>query len=196
MPSFSRQTVLLAILLLGATTTAAQPVQPAPLPPLPRLSPADSAALVARFATPDSVIATLYKVISGPAGQERDWDLERRLFLPQGRLVGTGLNQAGQVSYRTMTPEDYARLSGPYLVQHGFFERETHRVAEQFGHVYHAFSTYEARHTPDGEVIARGINSIQMIRRHGRWWVISILWGDEATAREPIPARYGGRGRR
>jgi len=160
------------------------------MPPLSRLAPADSLALVARFATPDSVIATLYRVISGPAGQKRDWDLFRRLFLSQGRLVGTGRDAQGSVRYRAMTPEDYVQRSGPMLEERGFFENETHRTTDQFGHVYHAFSTYESRGTPDAAPFARGINSIQLLRTSGRWWVLSVFWGDEQSTGEPVPQRY------
>src|ERR1700685_1008010 len=36
--------------------------------------------------TPDHLMASLYDVISGPAGKARDWDRFRSLFLPEGRL--------------------------------------------------------------------------------------------------------------
>jgi len=188
--------LLSAFVLLLAASASAQtaPQAPAPLPPVPRLAPADSAALVTRLASPDSVIAILYRVISGPAGQRRDWDLFRRLFVAQGRLVPTGRDQQGNVRYRAMTPEDYVRLSGPVLEERGFFETETHRVAEQYGHVYHAFSSYESRATPEAAPFARGINSIQLLQMNGHWWVVSVFWGDEQSTRTPIPAKYGGTG--
>jgi len=36
--------------------------------------------------TVDHLLASLYDVISGPAGKPRDWDRFRSLFLPDGRL--------------------------------------------------------------------------------------------------------------
>ena len=41
----------------------------------PRANPAD-------VASPDAIIAALYDVISGPAGQPRDWNRFRSLFAP------------------------------------------------------------------------------------------------------------------
>ncbi len=146
---------------------------------------------MARFSLPDTVIAVLYRVISGPAGQLRDWNLFRRLFIPTGQLIGTGRTPQGQVRYRAMTPEDYVQRSGPMLEQRGFFEAETHRAVEQYGHVYHAFSTYESRAlATDATPFARGINSIQLLQSGGRWWVVSILWGDEQATAMPVPAQY------
>ncbi len=37
----------------------------------------------------DAIIAAVYDVISGPAGQERDWDRMRSLFIPGARLIPT-----------------------------------------------------------------------------------------------------------
>ena len=35
----------------------------------------------------------------------------------------------------------------------------------------------------------RGINSFQLVRHGGRWWVVSIMWQAE-TPQTPIPAEY------
>jgi hypothetical protein len=70
------------------------------------------------------------------------------------------------------------------------FESEVHRRAEVFGSIAHVFSTYEARHAADEKApFARGINSIQLIKDEGRWWVLSMVWDDE-RADQAIPARY------
>ena len=48
------------------------------------------AAKPADVASPDAILAAVYEVISGPAGQARDWDRFRSLYLPGARLVPTG----------------------------------------------------------------------------------------------------------
>ena len=35
----------------------------------------------------DAIVAAVYDVISGPAGQKRDWDRMRSLFVPGARLI-------------------------------------------------------------------------------------------------------------
>jgi hypothetical protein len=141
----------------------------------------------------DAIVAAVYDVISGPAGEARDWDRWRSLFIPEARLIPTGVNPNGQVGYRVMTPEDYAQNSGPYLEETGFFEVEVGRVTEEFGQIAHLFSSYESRRTlEDEEPFARGINSFQLFSDGQRWWVVSIMWDSERPT-NPIPERYIGR---
>jgi hypothetical protein len=138
----------------------------------------------------DAIIGALYDVISGPAGQKRDWQRFHSLFVPGARLIPTGMNQQGAVRHRVMTPQEYAESSGPVLEERGFFEREIGRTTEQFGNVAHAFSAYDSKNrADDAEPFARGINSIQLLNDGTRWWVVSIFWDSERTA-NPIPAKY------
>ena len=41
----------------------------------------------------------------------------------------------------------------------------------------------------DTQALGRGINSIQMVRKDGRWWITSIIC-DEETGAGPAPAKY------
>ena len=146
----------------------------------------------ADVASQDAIIAAVYDVISGPAGQARDWDRFRSLFLPDARLVAVRLTQDGEVSPVVMTPGEYAERSGAPLMANGFFEVEIHRVGEEYGHIAHLFSTYESRRSVDDpEPFARGINSFQLMWDGERWWVLTIFWDSEREG-QPIPARYGG----
>jgi hypothetical protein len=142
------------------------------------------AANPADVASIDAIMAAVYEVISGPAGQRRDWNRMRSLFTANARLMPHGAR-----GLRSGGVEDYIATSGPMLEERGFIERELHRVTEQFGDVAHIFSTYEARQSADGPVILRGVNSFQLVRHGGRWWIVSILWQAE-TPETPIPARY------
>jgi hypothetical protein len=140
-------------------------------------------------ATPDAIVAALYDVISGPAGEARDWRRFHALFIPGARLIPVRVNPDGTRGHRVMTPEEYAQSSGPGLEARGFFEREIGRTSEAFGAILHAFSTYESRRSSGGPVIARGINSIQLFYDGQRWWVVTVLW-DAERPDNPIPARY------
>src|SRR2546430_1809238 len=119
------------------------PVSPTVVPTAAQTPPADSKDV----ATMDAIVAAVYDVISGPAGQKRNWDRFRSLFIPGARLIPTGRRQTGEVGSRVLTPEDYVTRSSPLLEQNGFFEREVSRRVAKFGNIAHAFSTYESRHT-------------------------------------------------
>ena len=153
---------------------------------------ATPAADPADVASQDAIIAAVYDVISGPAGQARDWDRFRSLFLPEARLVAVRVSGEGDVSTVVMTPDEYAERSGAPLMANGFFEVEIHRTSEEYGHIAHLFSTYESRRSADDpEPFARGINSFQLMWDGERWWVLTIFW-DSERAGQPIPAKYGG----
>jgi len=150
----------------------------------------------ADVASVDAIVAAVYDVISGPAGEARDWDRWRTLFLPEARLISTGVNGQGESGYRVMTPEDYVAMAGASLEQNGFFESEIGRTQEQFGPVVHLFSSYDSRRSAsDPEPFARGINSFQLLNDGNRWWVVTVYWTSERPDL-PIPEKYlsGGSG--
>jgi len=131
-------------------------------------------------------------VISGPAGQARDWDRMRSLFLPEAQLIPSGVNPEGKHGYQVMSVDDYITNAGAWLEENGFFEVEINRVTEQFGDIAHAFSTYESYRTEgDAEPFMRGINSFQLMFDEDRWWVVSIYWQGESES-SSIPSKYGG----
>lgn len=144
-------------------------------------------------ASPDALIAALYDVISGAAGQKRDWARFRALFHSSARLMASVSDTskgANGSAVRVMTPEEYIKGSGAVLESRGFFERELLRRTEQYGHILHAFSTYESRtKVDDAKPFMRGINSIQLLNDGKRWWILSVLWDSERPT-QPIPNQY------
>lgn len=138
----------------------------------------------------DAIMIAVYDVISGDAGEARDWDRFRSLFAPGATLSPVGRPDGTTYVRRAITPDQYAATSGSYLEENGFHEVEIHRVTEQYGVIAHAFSTYESRRlASDPEPFARGINSFQLLWDGSRWWIVSIYWLQESED-HPIPAKY------
>ncbi len=139
----------------------------------------------------DSIIAAVYDVISGDAGQARDWERFRTLFHRDARLIPTGKNSTtGVTGARAMTPEDYIKSAGTMFAKEGFHETEKARHVEVYGNIAHVFSTYEARRAKiDKQPFMRGINSFQLLNDGKRWWVVNIFWQAESPE-YPIPKKY------
>jgi hypothetical protein len=138
----------------------------------------------------DAIVAAVYDVISGPAGEARDWNRWRSLFMPEARLIALGSSGNGAYRPRVMTPEDYVSMAGTRLEETGFFEDEIGRVQEEFGPIVHLFSTYQSKRSlDDPEPFARGINSFQLMHDGSRWWVVTVYWTAESPEL-PIPERY------
>ncbi len=142
----------------------------------------------------EGIIAAVYDVISGAAGQARNWDRMRTLFVQDARMIATGKRQDGTMGRRVMSVEEYISLSGPSLEKNGFFETELSRKVDQFGSVVHVFSTYSSKRTiADEKPFMRGINSFQLWFDGKRWWVVTIFWQAESPE-NPIPEKYLGKG--
>jgi len=140
--------------------------------------------------TIDTTIKTLYDVISGAKGEERDWELMKYLFHPDAKLIPTGMTKDTIYRAKYMTVEDYITNSSKFLVENGFFEFEINREVQQFGHIAHVFSTYECFKTlDDKKAFMRGMNSIQLIYDNNRWWIINIYWAQESPFNR-IPREY------
>ena len=141
--------------------------------------------------SPDAIISTMYEAISGTSG-ERDWDRIRSLYLDGARLIPTGARANGEDGFRLMDIEGWIEGARPFFEQGAFYEVEIARKTESFGNVCHAFSTYECRTSPDQEsAYMTGINSIQLLNKDGRWWVVTVFW-DNGTAVKPVPEKYLG----
>jgi hypothetical protein len=150
---------------------------------------APAAPPAADVASPESIVAALYDVISGPAGQARDWARFKALFAEGARLIPAAPRTDGNAP-RALTPEDYVQRTSARFLETGFFEREIARRTDAFGTVLHVFSTYETRRSKDDpKPMARGINSIQLMKHGGRWWIVTVMW-DQERPDNPIPAHY------
>ena len=140
--------------------------------------------------TLDSTVATLYSVISGDKGEARNWELFKHLFKKEAKLIATGKNKKGESVLRYMSPDDYIKSSGKWLVDNGFHEVEIKRETLTFGNIAHVFSTYESyKSKADQTPFMRGINSIQLFNDGKRWWIVNIYWMQESQE-NPIPKMY------
>ncbi len=161
--------------------------------PVSAQTPAVAAAPVAKpedVSSMDAIIKTLYDVISGPAGQKRDWDRFRSIFASGARLIPTGRDAAGKGRALFWSADDYVKNAGASLETSGFFEQEIGRTVEQYGRIVQVFSAYESRRTAaDEKPFARGINSIQLFDDGTRWWIVTVFWEQESAA-NPIPAKF------
>jgi hypothetical protein len=183
------------VLTLGGCASAPPPPPPAATPQAAGAAaaaeaPVRPAARPEDVASVDAIIAALYDVISGPRGQDRDWNRFRSLFADGARLIVAAPSPQGRVPSRSMTVEEYVISADPFLKRDGFWEREIARRIDRYGNVTHVFSTYESRvSSADSPPFSRGINSIQLVTDGARWWVVTILWDFERPG-NPIPAEY------
>jgi len=142
-------------------------------------------------ATLDQLIAAIDAAVSGPANKDRT--CFRQLFLPDARLIPIRIAADGTATPRILTVDGWIEA----VSKRGssvFYEHQIKVSTESWAHMAHLWSTYETRTTPDGKppegnVLDRGINSIQAVFDGKRWQVIEIVWQAETSA-DPVAAKY------
>lgn len=138
--------------------------------------------------TLESTITTLYEVISGGPGIQRDWVRFKNLFKPESKLIPTRKDDQGNLGIKVISPDEYVELFTSRIPA-GFFERELTKKVEEYGTVAHVFSTYETKEKKEGPVTNRGINSIQLFKDKDRYYILNIFWCAESMGFE-LPEKY------
>lgn len=141
--------------------------------------------------TVNGIIHTLYDIISGPVGQERDWNAFRNLFDENARMyIAVPDKDSGSV-LRCITPDQYVERNKSRLADIGFNEDELYRITNTYGAGTQIFSTYESHFTDKNgeEEITKGINNIQLYFDGERYFIVTIFWDANAKNIE-VPERY------
>ena len=177
-----RLPTLVAVALFFFTANAFAQASGDDATPRPEANPADVASV-------DAIITAVYDVLSGPIGQPRDWDRSRSLFHPSARLAHSQWRPGGKTAIVVpMTHEDHIEAVRGYTVERGFVEKEIGRQMVSYGTITHVFSTY-AYTTEDESMSGRGINSFQLFYDGTRYWIMSVIWSQEAPE-HPIPEQF------
>ncbi|HEY3057258.1 MAG TPA: hypothetical protein VGK31_15130 [Thermoanaerobaculia bacterium] len=125
----------------------------------------------------DALIAEMYDSICFEKGQRPDWHRNDEIYAPGARLVR--INDAGVFEFDLQS----YRKNFEEMIDSGempsFWEGELWRETRQFGDMAHVLSAYETRRSREGELLNRGVNSIQAFQRDGRWWISAMIWRRE-----------------
>ena len=126
----------------------------------------------------DSIVPTLYQIVSGPAGSKRDWKLMHQLFAPTATITPV-FHADGQPKIMLLTVDEFVALNEKLFKDIGFFETEVDNQTIQVGHMATVISLYESREAPQQSAYSRGINSFQLLNDGRRWCVISVTWDSD-----------------
>ena len=127
------------------------------------------------YSSPDSLIAAVYDVISGPKG-DRDWNAFHALFHEDARMGSTVLGKDSLYRFVSFSPQEYQEKNTPVFQQTDFYEKELSRETVSHGGLLFVNSEYEFRFHPKGQVIQSGRNFIQLVKEKDRWWITSLVW--------------------
>lgn len=139
---------------------------------------------------PGTLVRALYDIVSGPAKGKKDWIRLQSLHAPGALITPTQHRSTMSFAASPQTVQSFVGLNERLFAARGFYEREVFQRVERFGHIAHVWSGYETREEPGGAVLARGVNSFQLLHDGQRWCVLSATW-DTAGDAHPTPATAG-----
>ena len=139
--------------------------------------------------TLDGIIKAYYEVVTVKKGEKVSYERDSLLHVVNASVGMAEKGKDGKVRVRLITLKQFHQNSDAYLEKDGFYEKEISRKVENFGAIYHVWSTYESRNVADGPVIERGINSIELYFDGTRFWILSWVFDNESKE-QPIPKKY------
>jgi hypothetical protein len=140
------------------------------------------------FETPEGLVNALYDAVTFEAGESPDWDWVKSMFIDEGVVVlRTGREETTVFSVEGFV-EDFTRfIEGSGVEKTGFVEKILRTKAMVLGDMAHILVLYEAW-IPGGErPPQQGVDSFQLIRKDGRWRIVSIT-NEIPTPERPVPA--------
>ncbi len=139
--------------------------------------------------TLDGIIKAYYDVVTVKKGEKISYERDSLLHVPNAAVGMAQKDKKGKVTLRLITLKQFHQNSDASLEKDGFYEREISRKVENFGAIYHVWSTYETKNVADGPVIERGINSIELYFDGTRFWILSWIFDNESN-NQRIPEKY------
>jgi ribosomal-protein-serine acetyltransferase len=151
-----------------------------------------SSANPADVETIDGIVRAMYESMIFSPPNLPDFERLRTLCYVGARFIPPTPPDGSRSFYYTeeFIARSLCHIEESGLRSKGFHESEIGRTTKVFGNIAHILSIFESRYSKDDLVpFARGVNSIQLLREHGRWWAVSVAW-DIERPENPIPSEF------
>ena len=140
-----------------------------------------------QFASAEGLVRDIYKSVSFTPDALPDWDKVRSMFIKQAVVVLRTSREETTVFSVDGFVDDFVKfLERPDVRQAGFTERVVRLKSTVYGDMAHVLVLYEASVTGSPRPPQQGVDSFQLIRKDGRWWIVSIT-NEIPTPKRPIP---------
>ena len=126
--------------------------------------------------TLDGIIKAYYDVVTIKKGEKISYERDSLLHIAGVRVGSAGLDAKGQPILFYTSLKEYHRENDAYMEKTGYWEHETSRKVLNIRNIYHVWSAYEAKETPDGRIINQGINSIELYFDGKRFWILGWFY--------------------
>jgi len=137
------------------------------------------------------VVAELYDLVTFDAGTTPDWDKVRSLFLEEAIVVlRTTRTESTQFTLEGFVQDFVNFIERANVEQTGFVEEIVSMKSMVFRDIAHVLVLYDAQIPGRDRPPTQGVDSFQLIKKDGRWWIVSIT-NDLPDPDNPVPAELG-----
>jgi len=138
-------------------------------------------------AVAETVVRSLYPMVSFAANTEPDWDRVRGLFIKQAVVTLRTSRTTTSVFDVEGFINDFVKFAArPAVRAAGFRERVVRLKATEYGAIAHVLVLYEAEVLGVTKPAQRGVDSFHLLRRNGEWKIVSII-NEVVTPARPLP---------
>jgi len=125
--------------------------------------------------SPRAIVQALHELVSAEAGEQRDWDRFRDLFL-DGAMLSVAIKSPRTPGIIAATPEELIAQTETNYATTGFHELPLIYQVEEYGAMALVTNSFEVKlRRNDAEPLMRGLNHFQLLHDGERWWIVSNI---------------------
>jgi hypothetical protein len=142
------------------------------------------------FKTSKGTVAGLYKMVTFGPGVSPDWEKVKTYFIPEAVIVlRTARDKMSVLSREGFVKLFISDIKKYKMDETGFQEKLVSCKIKEFGNIAFALTVYEAGFPGSSRPPQRGVDSFQLMKKDGRWWIVSIVNEIPMTG-NPIPEEF------
>ena len=139
------------------------------------------------FKDPESLVRNLYDQVTFPAGKTPDWDYVRTMFIKESIVVmRAGRNKTNTLSLDGWVLDFVNFIHDSEVKKTGFEEKIVKMDSMACGDIAHVLVLYTSFIPGKSKTPHEGVDSFHLIKKKGRWWIVSIL-NEIPTKTRPKP---------
>ena len=139
------------------------------------------------FKDPESLVKHLYGLVTFSSGETPDWEYVKTLFIKESNVVmRVGKNETTTLSLDGWVMDFENFIQEANVEATGFEEKIVKMKSMVFGDIAHVLVLYTSYIPGKSKVPREGVDSFHLIKKEGRWWIVSIL-NEIPTADRPKP---------
>ncbi|MBM4161106.1 MAG: hypothetical protein FJ217_08405 [Ignavibacteria bacterium] len=140
------------------------------------------------FETAEGLVNDIYKSVSfDSTGPKPDWEKVRSMFIEEAVIVLRVTRDSSAIFSVQGFINDFVNfIERSPAKQRGFWEKVVRMKPMVFGDIAHVLVLYEAHIPGSPRPPQKGVDSFQLIKRSGRWWIAAVT-NEIPTRDRPVP---------